>query len=181
VTDADANGVAVLYSKYAVCPHVIHPKYSTEEPYWSSNTSVEVLGVTTTSDKAIAQLDVNGKANTDAILAAVVAGTIVDAPPAQYCADVTFADGQQGYLPAAGELQAWYDNMTAVNACMDAIAADRADNYYTWSSTQYTNSWVWRGNDRKHYLDNTYKSTGLHYARPVVAFEYSPKNEFSNK
>ena len=172
VTDADANGVAVRHSKYASCPHIIHPKYSTNKMSWSSNTSVVVPGVTVKSDQGAAQLDVNGKANTDAILKAVVAGTIADAPAAQYCTGITFANGQQGYLPAAGELQAWYDNMTAVNNCMDAIGADKV--YvntwdFTWSSTQYStiNAWFWSyGSDRP----NHYKKNDNNYARPVSAF-----------
>ncbi len=147
VTDADANGVAVLYSKYAVCPHVIHPKYSTDNMFWSSNTSVEVPGVTTTEDKAAAKLDVNGKANTEAILAAVTAGTIADAPAAQYCAGVTFADGQQGYLPAAGEVFAWYNNMISINSCLEAIGGDMFPDKSpsNWTSTQASNvkAWNW--------------------------------------
>ena len=178
VTDADANGVAVLYSQYAVCPHVIHPKYSDNEMKWSTNNYVEVPGVTTASDDATAQPDVNGKANTDAILAAVSSGTIVDAPAAQYCVDVTFADGQSGYLPAEGEIRAWINNKAAINSCMDAIGGDKM-NENSWSSTQYSASsaWVW-----------VYSTTSINsknktncYVRPVVAFEYSPKNEFSNK
>lgn len=174
VTDADANGVAVLYSKYAVCPHVIHPKYSEGYHTWSSNSSVEVPGVTATYDNAAARLDVNGKANTDAILAAVADGTIPDAPAAQYCADVTFANGEKGYLPAAGEIQAWYDNKTAVNACMDAIGCDPVDDedYYTWSSTQCSASvaWYWASNYRLLGRNNKdYKN----YLRPVATFDYN--------
>ena len=172
VTDADANGVAVRSSKYASCPHVIHPKYSTGRMLWSYNTSVEVPGVTLTSDKATAQLDVNGKANTDAILTAVVAGTLRNAPAAQYCAETVFANGQQGYLPAAGELQAWYDNKTVINACMDAIAADQVCNYnwsYTWSSTQYTKSNAWVYSYSAGTL-GTYGNDNNQHARPVSAF-----------
>ena len=171
VTDADANGVAVLYSKYAVCPHVIHPKYATGIKKWSSE-SVKVPGVPVISDKAVAQLDVDGKANTEAILKAVEAGTIPDAPVAQYCADVTFANGEQGYLPAAGELQAWYDNKTAVNACMDAIEADNvcvSTWGYTWSSTQYSanSAWCWDYGTIR--LDD-YSKPNNGSPRPVSAF-----------
>lgn len=172
VTDADANGVAVRYSRYASCPHIIHPKYSTNGMRWSSNTSVEVPGITLISDKATAQLDVNGQANTDAILTAVVAGTIADAPAAQYCADVTFANGQKGYLPAAGELQAWQDNKTIINACMDAIRANRVSDMswsYTWSSTQSSGALAWFYYSSNNSLDDETKNNNL-YARPVSAF-----------
>ena len=171
VTDADANGVAVLYSKYAVCPHIIYPKVSADKPKWSSNSSVEVPGVTTASDEATAQLDVNGKANTEAILAAIAAGTIKDAPAAQYCVDVTFANGQQGYLPAAGELQAWFDNKTAVNACMDAIGGDQVATFY-WSSTQFEANYAWgQYSDRGEMKCS--RNDYSNYVRPVVAFEYN--------
>lgn len=180
VTNADANGVAVLYSKYAVCPHVIHPKNSTDYLIWS-NTSVKVSGVTTTTGGySAARLDVNGRANTEAILAAVTAGTIADAPAAQYCAGVTFANDHQGYLPAAGEVKAWQDNKTAVNACMDAIGGDKVAEKGFWSSTQTTDTiaWIWDYYNKE--LKNTSK-TYNYTARPATAFNYSPKNEFSNK
>ena len=171
VTDADANGVAVRYSKYAACPHVIHPKYG-NSPKWSS-TTLEVPGIPMITDITAAKFDVDGKANTDAILKAAISGTIVDAPAAQYCADVTFANGQKGYLPAAGELQAWYDNKTAVNACMNAIGANQVDNdswTYTWSSTQYsTTAWAWSSS--KHSYMDINKSNG-NYVRPVTSFSY---------
>ena len=172
VTNADANGVAVLYSKYAICPHVIHPKYSTDKMLWSSNTSVEVPDVPLTSNSETAKLDVNGKANTEAILAAVAAGTIADAPAAQYCVDVTFTNGQKGYLPAAGELQAWMDNKTAVDACMDAIRADKVDSgkSMAWSSTQYSASSALVLNYGYSYLRNVNKTNTNFYARPVIAF-----------
>ena len=138
VTDADANGVAVLYSKYAVCPHVIYSKGSDSMIKWSSDTETIVPGVTTTLNTDEAIVDVNGKANTEALLAAVTNGIIPDAPAAQYCADLTFANGQQGYLPAAGEIQAWIDNLNQIQACMTAIGGEfsRNDITPTWSSTQ---------------------------------------------
>lgn len=128
-------------------------------------------GVTTTEDDAAAKLDVNGKANTEAILAAVTAGTIADAPAAQYCAGVTFVNGQQGYLPAAGELQAWYDNKTAVDVCMDAIGGDQGLTKYPWSSTQNTDDYAW-------YLESTgilsrNANSYTKNVRPVIAFEYN--------
>ncbi len=182
VTDADANGVVVLYSKYAVCPHVIHPIYSTDSFLtWSTNSSIEVPpGVTKTNVRSTARLDVNGKANTDAILAALAAGTLDNVPAAQYCVDVTFADGQNGYLPAAGELQSWYDNKTAVNACMDAIGGDQVDDdtHNVWSSTLYSNSntayyaWSWECNKSNLCESGSNLSIGIS-VRPVAAFEYN--------
>lgn len=137
VTDADANGVAVLYSTVAVCPHVIHSKCS-EKMAWSSSEDIrDIPGVTITKDYDIARHDVNGEANTVALLKAITDGIIMDAPAAQYCAEVTFANGQQGYLPAIGEIKAWFDNEDAVEDCLDAINADFLTNRDYWSSTFY--------------------------------------------
>jgi hypothetical protein len=140
VTDADANGVAVRYSKYAVCPHVIHPTISTSSLRWSSNDSI-IPGISVIDNYNSLLTDVNGKANTDAILAAVTAETIPDAPAAQYCDGVTFANGQKGYLPAGGEITAWPHNKNAIDACMIAIGGttlnqDKPQFLYFWTSSQ---------------------------------------------
>ena len=182
VTDADANGVVVLYSKYAVCPHVIHPFGSPDSPVvgsdvfgekkWSSS-NVTVPNVTIATTAAEARLDVNGKANTEAILAAVADGTIADAPAAQYCAGITFANGQQGYLPAAGEVQAWYDNKDRVDACLDAIGGDtRMNTRMVWSSTQWNRGeYAYRPDLAYGNLgpDNKFRSS---YARPITSFSF---------
>ena len=172
VTDADANGVAVFYSTVAVCPHVIHPKYSTNKMEWSNNTST-ISGVALV-DLSNANFDVNGQANTEAILAAIANGTIEDAAAAEYCVSVTFANGQQGYLPAAGELKAWADNKTSINTCMDAIGGDQVCNSnweQTWSSTQssYNSAWYWYVKNNRVYGSekSEFRET---YARPVSAF-----------
>ena len=179
VTDADANGVVVLYSKSAVCPHVVHPIASPNNPSSIYNgceawckSSVKVPNVTTTTDRAAALLDVNGKANTEALLAAVANGTIDDAPAAQYCAGVTFANGQQGYLPAAGEVQAWIDNHTLVTACLEAIGGTSLTSARTvWSSTQADATYAYN-------FDMSYETIRMdrkiygEFVRPVIAFSF---------
>lgn len=181
VTDADANGVAVLYSTVAVCPHVIHSEYS-EKIAWSSSEDIRnIPGVTITKDYDIARHDVNGQTNTDALLAAVVAGTIADAPAAQYCADVTFANGQQGYMPALGEIKAWFDNKDAVKDCFNAINANFYTNIDYWSSTFYgygssydSFAFTYAGSsassgDKTSIKQNHYMQC---YARAVTSFKY---------
>ena len=133
LTDADANGVVVLYSKKGVCPHVVYPAYAAQ--YKWSSTNALIPNVTTTTNLNEARCDFNGKANTEAILAAVADGTIADAPAAQYCAEITFANGQQGYLPAAGEIEAWGDNGDKFDECMSAVGAGVAVDAV--ASTQY--------------------------------------------
>lgn len=132
VTDADANGVAVLYSTVAVCPHVIHPNEGSAA--WSTSQNPGIApDVTNVSHATAAKQDVNGKANTEALVANSGAY-----PAAEFCANTIFANGQQGYLPAVGEIQAWFDNNTELNACMEAIGSKKiyTNSSTLWSSTQ---------------------------------------------
>lgn len=195
VTDADANGVAVIYSGYAVCPHIIHPKYSTDTYAFSSSTESQVIPGCNemTSENAgptdvgYAYKEVEGKANTDAILAAVTNGILPDAPAAQYCVNTTFANGQKGYLPANGEIIAWMSNLDIINQCMIAIGGDIiCDKSYqniphegVWSSTQYT------GGRTRFYYNFTYELIGFrtvysqyyrYHVRPVTSLNYIPEN-----
>ena len=155
VTNEQAVGVAIPdpRNEYAyLC--VVHPTAERVDKKWSSNTTVLVDGVFTPKgyDSAaredIAETDYAGQANTDAILAAVAAGTIEDAPAAQYCAGITFADGKTGYLPAAGEILQMANCETDINACLAACGGTRlyfiaSENY--WSSTQSSAdcAWMW--------------------------------------
>ena len=177
VTDADANGVAVRYSKYASCPQVIHPTYASDY-YWSSYDSktVAVPGLLMISDNAIAQLDVEGQKNTDIILAAVANGAISGAPAAKYCVETVFANGQQGYLPAAGELQGWYDNIGQVDACMNAIGGSKLNTSSKgyWSSSQADKENAWRWDSTSSLLGSS-KNTSPYsgqFARAACAFSY---------
>ena len=117
--------------------------------------------------------DLNGKANTEAILAAVAAGTIADAPPAQYCASVTFANGQQSYLPAVGEMHAWYFNKEEINACMDAIggkpifSSSYSVGYWTSSLYSQNKPYYWWCND--YYPRDSSLSTSEYNTRPTCA------------
>ena len=130
VTDTDANGVAVRYSETASCPHVIYPHIPSEEYKWANSSGSVMNTYNNTSD-------VNGKANTEAILAAVANGTLSNAPAAQYCASVTFANGQNGYLPAIGEITAWRSNKDMILSCLEAIGVSSIfDTNQIISSTQ---------------------------------------------
>lgn len=117
-SNSDAVGVAVSDGEHSF---VIHPTAQQENIIWSSNTSVTIDGVFTTMDTATAQGDFAGEANTSAILAAVQAGIIENAPAAQYATSITFANGKTGYLLAAGELELAYDYLSDINGCLDAI------------------------------------------------------------
>lgn len=181
MTDADANGVAVLYSKYAICPHVIYPKDLNQKLEWCTSDMI-IDGVTSASGDDC-KLDINGKVNTEAILAAKAAGKFSDCRAARWSAAEIFVNGQQGYLPAAGELQAWLDNINEIETCMNIIGGVSIKEKYYWSSTQYIES------NFAIVLSTKTSMLGLSICtkslnepvRPVIAFEYDLKNEFSNK
>ena len=169
VTDDDANGVVVLYSRYAVCPHVIHRRSSTSYLSYLNPTQTALIpGVTVAATSAEAQLDVNGRANTEALLAAVADGTITTAPTAQYCAGITFPNGQQGYLPAAGEVQAWMDNETEINKCLEAVGSDKVLNGSKETSTLKDRYYRYRTNGKSFLTE--FNTTQGGYARPVTEF-----------
>ena len=146
-SNSDAVGVAVSNGEHSF---VIHPTAEQADIRWS-NTSVLIDGVFTTEDRATAKSDFAGESNTAAILAAVQAGTMADAPAAQYAAGITFANGKKGYLPSAGELTLAYTVLSDINSCMTAIGGTQfdMDGKYYWSSTQGTagNVWFWNGSD----------------------------------
>lgn len=169
VTDADANGIAVRYSKYASCPHVLYSKATESEYSWSSKKQTNVPGLMLISDETIAQLDVNGKSNTDAILAATA--TIGNAPAAQYCVDFTFPNGEKGYLPAAGEQQAWCDNKSDVEACINAIGGEIFAMSAVWSSTIFANNAVWGFNSNSK-ISSSFTFTFDSKVRPVCSFQF---------
>lgn len=140
----DAVGVAVNKNGHSF---VIHPTAEQASTAWSSNTSVQIDGVFTTTDRATVESDFAGESNTAAILAAVQAGTIADAPAAQYAAGITFANGKTGYLPSAGELTLAYTVLDDINSCLTAIGGTQFDmgNKFYWSSSQCSayNAWNW--------------------------------------
>ena len=196
VTDADANGVAVIYSSYIACPHVIYPQYSAETYSFTSSegdTAIIPGCNKMTSENAgdndvdYAVKEIEGKANTDAILAAVKEGILPDAPAAEYCVNTIFANGQKGYLPANGEINAWLENLTAINQCMSAIGGDiiRDPSYQeiphegVWSSTQYSTgkeslyyNFTWEKIGFRTALHRIYKFN----VRPVTTLNYIPEN-----
>ena len=184
VTDADANGVAVRSSYYAACPHVIHPQISQNHTSWSytaknySEAYIEIPGCAITTIKNDAYLDVNGKANTDAILKYCNSGFFETASAAQYCIETVFANGQQGYLPAAGEMYAWICNKDIINSCMTAINGQLLESKGTYdilSSTQYDKETIWCFYKENSWvtIGETDKITGSSkYTRPVTSFSY---------
>lgn len=134
-----------VYVKTPDAGFIIHPTAASNQK-WSNNTTVVVPGVTTTTNQAQALLDFNGKDNTDAVLAAVEAGTIEDAPAFTWVRQQVFADGSTPYLWAAGELNIFLNNADAINQCLTLVGGttiNKGSNI--WSSTQYAavSAWHW--------------------------------------
>lgn len=114
---------------------VLHPTILTNQR-WSNNTSVYVPGCFANGSAALAKLDLAGYENTEAVLAAVQAGTIEDAPAFTAARALTFANGATPFIPAAGQWDVIYNNMTEINACRAALGQTLITFGAFWSSSQ---------------------------------------------
>lgn len=136
----NASGVAV---KTANCSFVIAKEERTNIPWDKNNTLINGCITTTNSDTAKA--DYKGKQNTDSIFSQL--GTSLEYA-ARYCKEYTFPHGVKGYLPSLGELYQAYLNKSEVDACMSLIGGDALynsgiDNFWKWSSTQFSATKAW--------------------------------------
>ena len=138
-------GVAVVSPE---TQFVISPTEKSSGTLWGGYGTV-INNVVITADAATAKTDYLGKHNTDKIIEQLGAG---NAPAAEYCQRIVFANGQKGYLPALGQWQTAYNNKTEIGACMSLIGgtAMDTDSYY-WASTQESSdsSWLSRLSDGK--------------------------------
>lgn len=166
----EASGVAV---KTDNCVFVIAKEEQTSIQWGGSNTLIN--GCTTTTDRSTAKKDYSGKQNTNVIVSQL--GTS-DTYAARYCKEYTFPHGVQGYLPASGELDEAYQNISEVDVCMSLIGGDLLydsgiSNYLKWSSTQCSATDAW-------YM-NLYSGSIINYrkffsdthvcVRPFAAFQ----------
>lgn len=131
---------------------------------WSSNTSVTVPGCFASSNASVALLDMAGRNNTDAVLAAVSGGTIADAPIFTWADGISFANGEKGYVPSMGELEIIRLNLVAINECRSLLGQTAIvfDNKDIWTSSQYSanHSWGWYGS-RWYNIGKTTQYIGL--------------------
>lgn len=104
---------------------------------WSSNTSTLVDGILTSTDATVAKTDFVGQENTNLMLATDTSGA------GYSCANFTFPNGANGYLPALGELYVAYQNKAAIDKAMTLIGGTALGNSYYWSSTQSSASNAW--------------------------------------
>ena len=114
--------------------------------------------------QAAAEADFSGQSNTAAILAYnTSSGTNLNA---SQCAAV-WAAGQDGYLPACGELKTVMNNINTVNNTLYTISGTQISNDRFWSSSEYFSEFAWS----VYYSGLVYFGTkgGSRRARAVVA------------
>ena len=130
-------GVALITEKVAIVISTgLHTNLS-----WSETEQL-VGGVTTTTDRTVAETDYKGKANTEAIVK--VLGQ--NAPAAYYCSNYTFKNGKKGYLMAAGESEEIFVNIREILELLKYINPDTTDlgnGISVWTSTQSDDSRAW--------------------------------------
>ena len=123
---------------------------------WSSSISVSVTGASGWAARAVGR----GQTNTTAIIAAVTATTITDAPAATFADGLSCGSKTDWFLGSLGEMKLMYDNLQGVGGFVEL-------NY--WSSSEGNAGDAWS----QHFAygsqnGNPKDSTG--YVRPVRAF-----------
>ena len=130
----DANGVAVITE----AAEFVVSRWANSKLRWASNTSSLVEGILTSEDAEVAKTDLNGKRNTELMLA-------IDTAGAGYACtnDPLFPNGQKGYLPSLGEWEVFRANMAEINAAL-VIAGNKVyEDEVIWTSTQASNNMAW--------------------------------------
>lgn len=136
----NANGVAVILS---TCQFVIVPNVNSTAK-WASSASVNLTAINKTSANN-AKADYNGKSNTTTMLTNTYCNASGCA--AYVCANTISKRGKRGYLGAAGEMYAVYQNKTAINTLLALIGGTAIGTGYYWTSDQnYESSsyYAWR-------------------------------------
>lgn len=119
----------------------------------------------TTTSSSSAQSDYKGKSNSAAAIAALGS----DAEAANACKRNTFLNGDTGYLPSAGQMQAIQQNKTAIGNLLTAMGGIASLTGYFWTSTQYNSSNAWKLYMYDGTLFNNVKSTAYRI-RPIIDY-----------
>ena len=114
--------------------------------YWGNNLyDKNVAGITETTDQSVAKADFNGKANTDAIIAAYGQHS-VDMDSRDMCKVLeTYTEGgfTDWYVPAAGQLYEMYNKKSDINAALQNIGGTALKSNFYWSSSEYDSGLAW--------------------------------------
>ena len=158
-------GVVLRNDKVSI---VLHPSHGSSSIRWSSNTSTQIAGVTTTTSTNTAKVDYSGKTNTEAVIKSGLAGSAFT-----WATGATYSNGMKGYLPGCGEMEQIRLNATNINTALNLIGGTQLDfsNNAYWVSTQYNASkaWVWSMLISSWY-NYSKSSTSYGYCRSVAEF-----------
>ena len=113
--------------------------------YWGINLHQEDVDGLENPDDSVAKTDFNGKANTDAIIAAYGQHS-VDMDSRDMCKVLaTYTEGgfTDWYIPAAGQLALMYLAKTNINAALAKIGGTAFESDGYWSSSEYDANGAW--------------------------------------
>lgn len=178
-----ADGVLLVEGgrQLVIAPTEGADKKWSSKPESSSDTSgsVQISGVTTTSDRITALNDFAGLANTTAIINGSTSSNVTntEAYAAGFCNKYsrTNANGKgltagRWWLPSEGELVMIWANFDKINyALLKISGATQLKQAWYWSSTQSSASGAWHLNLSDGSVYDTYKF-GQGRVRPVSAF-----------
>lgn len=143
--------------------------------------SVQISGVTTTSDRITALNDFAGRANTTAIINGSTSSNVTntEAYAAGFCNKYsrTNANGKgltagKWWLPSMGEMAMIWANFDKINYALSKISgATQLQATWYWSSTQYSANNAWYLSLGDGYMRAVWKF-GQPMVRPVSAFLY---------
>ena len=114
----------------------------------------------------------NGKGNTRLILE-FARNKGLKAKAAEYCANYAYDGVKAGeaFLPSIKELKYLYKNKELISEKLALIkGADLFEDWYYWSSSEYSSSNAWRQYFSSGDVDYYSKSNTNYYVRPVLAF-----------
>lgn len=157
-----AVGVAVVDDN---CRFAITKGEKPQRAWSDALYGTDVSGLTNYSSSSQAVTEFNGESNT-AIIISAASGEDASNNAAHYCYNQTISISGRGtvygYLPALGELQAAYNNKSAIDSAMNLIGGTAISNSYSlWSSTESSSSLAWRlgwttGSSNRAYKYTTY-------------------------
>ena len=163
-----ANSVVVLNGEHNIriaLTEVQRPIHSNN----NDNLSIYLPAIT---DQNVAFVDYDGKGNTNKIIQFNVAyGTNTTSYAAPYSVQFAFPNGSTGgYLPAAGQSNIIFQNLTAIQNCLNACGGTAFSNE-SWCSTCYSYRATWRLNAETGVYGDSWNATNYMRVRVVSDYE----------
>ncbi len=130
----------------------------------------DVLELPNMTSTTLAEADFDSCGNTDKIVAAGDASTYPAAWATRKYAPTAETKGKW-CLPAAGVLRNIQKNWGTIKTAVDKVGgASNLNNYWVWSSSEYSNYIAWDATLDHSTLGNLYKNSIYSYVVPVLAF-----------